>query len=451
MSSGGAQKLLIVDDDEALRRQLRWALDGYEVLLAGDRPSAVAAVRHQHPPVALLDLGLPPDPDGASEGLAALDEILAAAPSTKVIVLSGQAQRDHAVRAVAQGAYDFYEKPIELHALDLILRRACHLHALESEHLRLTAADPPPALPGLITVSDAMLKVCAEVRRFAPSDVSILLLGESGTGKEVVAQAVHALSHRAGGPFIAINCAAIPEHLLESELFGHEKGAFTGATRTTPGKVELADGGTLFLDEIGDLPLPLQAKLFRFLQERVIERVGGRTPIRVDLRVVSATNKHVLPEIAHGTFREELYYRLSGVVLQMPALRERPEDALAIGRHFLKTMARDEGRPVRNFAADAVAAIIRYGWPGNVRELENRIRRAVVGATGPLVTAADMDLAADRFCQTTISLREAREKAERMAVSRAMLAADNNVSKAARLLDISRPTLYQLLRDHGMR
>ena len=444
-------KLLVVDDDEGIRRQLRWAFDNFEVEAADDRASALTVIRKKSPPVVLLDLGLPPDPHGPSEGLAALDTIMAEAPATKVIVMSGQTQREYAVQAVARGAYDFYQKPIEVETLNLIVERAYHVFSLEEDNRRLIDGKASAPIPGLITTNTDMLALCEDLRRFAPSDVTVLLLGESGTGKEILARAAHSMSKRAKGPFVAINCAAIPEHLLESELFGHEKGAFTGAVKTTPGKVEMANGGTLFLDEIGDLPLALQAKLFRFLQERVIERVGGRKQIAIDARIVSATNKNVQALIEDGTFREELYYRLSEAVLQIPPLRDRPDDAVVLAHHFLQRYSTEEGRTVRGFATESLAAISRYDWPGNVRELENRVKRALVAARGKSITVDDLGLPTEDEEARKLTLKQSREKAERQAIARAMIEAEGNVSRAAKLLDVSRPTLYQLLREYNIK
>lgn len=444
-------KLLVVDDDEGLRRQLRWAFDDCQVFLAEERREAIALLKQERPSVVLLDLGLPPDPHGPTEGLAILQAILSVAPETKVIVMSGQTQREYAVQAVARGAYDFYQKPIEIETLGLIVRRAFQLFALEDENRKLVSSAIEVPLPGLITANPKMLQVCQQMRRFAPSDVTILLLGESGTGKEVFARAAHSLSKRASKPFIPINCAAIPEHLLESELFGHEKGAFTGAIKSTAGKVELADGGTLFLDEIGDLPLPLQAKLFRFVQERVIERIGGRRPIPVDIRIVCATNQDLVKRITTGAFREELYYRLNEVTIQIPPLRERPDDVIVLAHHFLRQFATEQGRPIRGFTPEALAAMSSYGWPGNVRELENRIRRAVVAAQASHIGLADLDLAVAQQAGETMTLKQSRDKAERHAVTQAMIESAGNVSRAARILEVSRPTLYQLLREHDIK
>jgi two-component system NtrC family response regulator len=445
------RKLLVVDDDKGLSRQLRWAFDDCEVLLAGERREALAELKKEKPSVVLLDLGLPPDPHGPTEGLATLEGILSLAPETKVIVMSGQTQREYAVQAVARGAYDFYQKPIEIETLSLIVRRAFHLFSLEDENRTLARSAAKMPLPGLVTANPKMLEICQQLRRFAPSDVTILLLGESGTGKELFARAAHSLSKRAQKPFVAINCAAIPEHLLESELFGHEKGAFTGAVKTTPGKVEMAAGGTLFLDEIGDLPLPLQAKLFRFVQERVIERVGGRRQIAVDLRIVCATNQELPKLISSGDFREELYWRLAEATIQIPPLRERPDDAVVLAHHLLRQLAAEQGRAIRGFAPEALAAISSYSWPGNVRELENRIKRAVVAAQSTSVQLRDLDLTSGQESAAIMTLRQSRDKAERQAVTQAMIESQGNVSRAAKLLNISRPTLYQLLREHDIK
>jgi len=449
MGKNLSKKLLIVDDDAGLRRQLRWAFDDFKVLLAEDRKSATTVVRQDEPPVVLLDLGLPPDPHGPTEGLATFREILSLSPESKVIIMTGQTEREYAVRAVAQGAYDFYQKPIEMPTLSLIVERAYKIYELESENRRLHAREGVLPLPGLTATNPKMLELCAETRLLAPSDVSVLLLGESGTGKEVLARAIHALSKRSEGPFVAINCAAIPENLLESELFGHEKGAFTGAVKKTLGKIEVASGGTLFLDEIGDLPLSLQAKLFRFLQERVIERIGGREEIAIDVRVVSATNKNIERFIPDGLFREELYYRLAEASITIPPLRERPEDAILIANQLLQRFAKEEGREVHNYSPDAIEAILGYEWHGNVRELENRVKRAAVVASTRQVTATDLGLVSKSA--ETATLKSFRAEADRLALTRALAVADGNISKAAQILDVSRPTLYQLLKEYEIK
>ena len=444
--------LLIVDDDDGIQRQLRWAFESFNVELAADRESALDAVRDARPPVVILDLGLPPDVDGPSEGLKALEEILTVAPSTKVIVMTGQAEREYAVRAVGAGAYDFYQKPIEIDVLGPIVERAYGLSVLEEENRTLIRAKSSgSALPGLITVNPGMQAICREAEQFARAEVSALIIGESGTGKELVARGIHELSDRADEPFIAINSASIPDQLLESELFGHEKGAFTGAHKTVTGKVELANGGSLFLDEIGDLSLPLQAKLLRFLQERVIERIGGREQIPIDVRVISATNKDLTALIEAGSFREDLYYRLSEVVIRVPPLRDRPDDAVVIANYLLRTFAEELSRGVQGFSGDALAAITSHDWPGNVRELQNQVKRAVIGATGNLVTAADMGLAVSEDMSAITTLKEARDKAENRAITNAMRHAKGNISKAAKYLEVSRPKLYDLLRHHNIK
>jgi two-component system NtrC family response regulator len=443
-------KLLIVEDDLGLQRQLRWAYEDYDVIAAPDRASALDALRAHEPAVATLDLGLPPDPDGTSEGFATLTDMLALKPDMKVIVASGHGARESAMHAIAAGAYDFYQKPVDIDELGLIVRRAFHLHGIEADNRRLAdAAGSPSALGGLITAAPEMMKVARTIERVAANNVAVMLLGASGTGKELLARGLHEASRRKGA-FVAINCAAIPENLLEAELFGHEKGAFTGAIKTTEGKIELAQGGTLFLDEVGDIPLPLQVKLLRFLQERVIERIGGRKPIPVDTRIVCATHQNLEAMIADGRFREDLYYRLAEIVIRIPALKERPGDAALLARAFLERFAREMGRPVTGFAADALAAIDAWGWPGNVRELENRVKRAVIMADGKRVTAADLDLEAAEADADPISLRAVREAADRTALRRALARTDGNISGAAKLLGISRPTLYDLLKSYEM-
>jgi two-component system NtrC family response regulator len=438
---------LVVEDDAALARQLRWAYEAYEVVVAGDRAAALDALRLHEPAVVTLDLGLPPDPDGTSEGFATLRDMLAAAPATKVIVASGHGERASALQAIGDGAWDFYSKPIDIDALGLIVARAFHVHALEAENRRLAARAAPSGFGGLLYASPEMGRVARQLERVAPADVSVMLLGASGTGKELLARGVHDASPRAQGRFVAINCAAIPETLLEAELFGHEKGAFTGAVKTTEGKIEQAAGGTLFLDEIGDVPLALQVKLLRFLQERVIERIGGRKAIPVDTRIVCATHQDVDAMVADGRFREDLYYRLAEIVVRIPALAARTGDAGLIARHFVQHYARTLNPAVTGLAADARAAVDAYGWPGNVRELENRVKRAVIMAEGRLVTAADLDLGA---AGADLNLRTAREAADRRAIGRALAQAEGNVSAAARLLGISRPTLYDLLKAYDL-
>jgi two-component system, NtrC family, response regulator len=450
MTQDAKPKLLIVEDDEGLQRQLRWAYDDYEVIVAGDRTSAIDALRAEEPDVVTLDLGLPPEPDGTAEGFATLDAILALKPDTKVIVASGHGARESALRAISGGAYDFYAKPVDIDELGLIVRRAFHLHAIEAENRRLAKAVSGNAvLGGMITGAPEMQKVARTIERVANADVSVMLLGASGTGKELLARGLHDASDRAKGAFVAINCAAIPETLLESELFGHEKGAFTGAVKTTEGKIEQAHGGTLFLDEIGDVPLPLQVKLLRFLQERVIERIGGRQAIPVDTRIVCATHQDLDAMIAAQSFREDLYYRLAEIVIKIPTLAERPGDAGLLARHFMGRYA-GLNKAVTGLAPDALAAIDAWRWPGNVRELENRMKRAVIMADGKLVTAADLDLDAGDEDSDVINLKAVRESADRKAIYRALARADGNISNTAKLLGISRPTLYDLLKSYDI-
>ena len=444
--------LLIVEDDEGLQRQLKWAYDGYEVICAGDRAQAIEALRAHEPAVVTLDLGLPPDPDGTDEGFATLEEILRLKPDTKVIVATGHGARESATRAVAMGAYDFYKKPVDIDELGFIVARAFHLHEIEDEHRRLESGASASVLGSIITAAPEMMKVGKTIERVASADVSVMLLGASGTGKELLARAVHEKSRRKGD-FIAINCAAIPENLLEAELFGYERGAFTGAVKSNVGKIELAQGGTLFLDEVGDIPLPLQVKLLRFLQERVIERIGGRQPIAVDTRIVCATHQDLEAMIAAGSFREDLYYRLAEIVVKIPSLAERSGDAVLLARHFVNRFGRELNPGVQSLSPDAIDAISTYAWPGNVRELENRVKRAVIMADGKSVTAGDLDLQAGMVPSSDvlpINLRAAREVADRKAIRQAMSHADNNISSAAKLLGISRPTLYDLLKQYRL-
>ncbi|MEA3082083.1 MAG: two-component system, NtrC family, response regulator [Sphingomonadales bacterium] len=447
-----AKVLLIVEDDEGLQRQLKWAYDGYQVVCVGDRAGAIEALRAHEPAVVTLDLGLPPDPDGTDEGFATLAEILRLKPDTKVIVATGHGARESATKAVAMGAYDFYKKPVDIDDLGFIVERAFHLHEIEEEHRRLETGAAASVLGAIITAAPEMMKVAKTIERVASADVSVMLLGASGTGKELLARAIHEKSGRKG-EFIAINCAAIPENLLEAELFGYERGAFTGAVKSNVGKIELAEGGTLFLDEVGDIPLPLQVKLLRFLQERVIERIGGRQPIAVDTRIVCATHQDLEAMIAAGSFREDLYYRLAEIVVKIPALAERSGDPVLLARHFVNRFGRELNPGVQSLSPDAIDAIHAYGWPGNVRELENRIKRAVIMADGKSVTAGDLDLQAGIVPSgdvLPINLRAAREVADRKAIRQAMSQTDNNISGAAKLLGISRPTLYDLLKQYRL-
>ncbi len=443
--------LLIVEDDPGLQSQLRWSFEGFDVVVAGDREAALAELKKHQPPVVTLDLGLPPDADGASEGLATLEQILSAVPDTKVIVVSGNEDRENAVRAVGLGAYDFYQKPIDPEILRLIVERAHHVYALEQENRRLSASVSSP-LSGLIASSPQMLKVCRTVEKVAPTDATTLILGESGTGKEVIARALHDLSSRAKSRFVAINCGAIPDTLLESELFGYEKGAFTGAAKQTLGKIEYANGGTLFLDEVGDIPMPLQVKLLRFLQERVIERLGGRGEIPVDVRVVCATHQDLPALVQAGEFREDLYYRISEITVRIPPLREREGDALLLARTFLDRYSEQHRRNLKGFAQDAVAAIEAHAWPGNVRELENKMKRAVIMAESTRITAEELELSvAEGEPELNLNLREVREAAERAAVQRALSVFHGNISQAAEALGVSRPTIYDLMNKYGLK
>ena len=447
------QKLLVVEDDLALQKQIKWSLDRFEVVTAADRESALVQMRRHVPTVVTMDLGLPPDADSVSEGFALLEQILADQPDTKVIVLTGQNAQDNALRAVALGAYDFLAKPFEPEVLELIVERALRLAELQAENRRLREIQPPDTFKGLITRDPGMLRVCRTVEKVSTSNATVLLLGESGTGKEVLARGLHQASPRAKGRFVAINCAAIPDNLLESELFGYEKGAFTGAAKTTPGKIESAHGGTLMLDEIGDLPQALQAKLLRFLQERVIERLGGRQEIAVDVRICCATHQDLKRLIAEGRFREDLYYRLAEIVVDIPPLRERVGDAAMIAHAFVRRFGQDQGRGNMSLAGDAVRAIEAHGWPGNIRELENCIKRASIMADGQQITADDLGLnpGDPQDSDRALDLRLVRDEAEKKAVLAALARVNGNVLKAAELLGVSRPTLYDLMHRLGLK
>jgi two-component system NtrC family response regulator len=444
-------RLLIVEDDPGLQKQLKWCFDGYEVVTADNRAAAVAAVRRHEPAVVLQDLGLPPDPEGVSEGFETLAEILRIAPFTKVIVVTGQSDKENALKAVSLGAYDFYQKPVDTEVLKPLVSRAFRIHDLERENAALAQYRSAMPLAGIIATSEAMTRVCRAIEKVGPTSATTLLLGESGTGKELLARALHELSPRARKTFVAINCAAIPDTLLESELFGYEKGAFTGAVRQTQGKFEHADGGTLFLDEIGDMPLALQAKLLRFLQDRVVERIGGRERIPVDVRIVCATNKDLAAMIGRNEFREDLYYRIAGVTVRIPPLRERPGDAGVIAQALLERRSREHNRSLKGYAPEALAAIAAYPWPGNIRELENRISGAVIMAEGKYVGVEDLGLPIAGSNLDWLNLREVRQRAEREAVTQALAISGSNLSRTAELLGITRPTLYDLLEKFGMR
>ena len=447
-------KLLIVEDDEGLQAQLKWAYEDFDVVIVGTREAAIDALRTEEPAVVTLDLGLPPDPDGTSEGFAVLEAIMALKPDTKVIVASGHGARESALRAVDRGAYDFYQKPVDIDTLGLIVQRAYRLYQLETENRRLAqqVGEDRTVLGAMVTAAPEMAKVARTIERVAPTNVSVMLLGASGTGKELLARGVHDCSERRRGAFVAINCAAIPETLLESELFGHEKGAFTGAVKTTEGKIELAHGGTLFLDEVGDIPLPLQVKLLRFLQERNIERLGGRKTIPVDTRIVCATHQNLEAMISDGTFREDLFYRLAEMVIKVPTLAERTGDAILLAKYFLARFSDEMNLKVKGFAPDALAAIDNWSWPGNVRELENRVKRAVIMADAKLISVEDLDLdqAGDDGADITLNIKAAREQADRRLIRQALARSEGNISNTAKLLGISRPTLYDLLKQYDL-
>lgn len=450
MSGNTLKPLLVVEDNPGLQKQLKWSFEGCEVYIAGDRATAIALLKQHRMPVVTLDLGLPPDPANASEGLAALTEILKIAPHTKVIVVTGNDDRENALKAILLGAYDFYQKPIDPDVLGLIVDRAYQLHELEEDNRRLVAVGGESPLDGVIGSSQPILAACRLVEKVGPTDATSLVLGESGTGKELFASALHNLSPRKKKPFVALNCAAIPDNLLESELFGYEKGAFTGAVKQTIGKIETAKGGTLFLDEIGDMPISLQAKMLRFLQERVIERLGGRSAIDVDVRIICATHCDLKKMISEKTFREDLYYRISEIVIEIPALRDREGDKVLLAQVFLDRYSEKNGRSFRGYTDSARAKIEAYAWPGNVRELENRVKRAVVLAEGKRITAADLGFVSDEEDVQSLDLREARERVEREVIQRALSIYNNNVTHAADAMGISRPSLYSLVKKLGM-
>jgi len=451
VSKNSKPTLLVVEDDLGLQKQMRWGFDGYEVVVAGDRDSAIAQMRRFEAPVVTLDLGLPPDPDGVSQGFVILQDILGLFPETKVIVITGNQDRTHAVQAIGMGAYDFYQKPFDLEVLRLVIDRAFRLHALQVENRMMKMRSGVSPLHGIVTHDPGMQKIARTIEKLAPSDATVLLLGESGTGKELLARALHDLSPRNAARFVAINCAAIPENLLESELFGYEKGAFTGAAKQTRGKIEYADGGTLFLDEVGDLPQPLQAKLLRFLQERVVERVGGREEIPVDVRIVCATHQNLRKMIEEARFREDLYYRLGEIAVEIPALRHRSGDAALIANAFLDRFAEQRGKGQMHFSDEAIQAIENHPWPGNVRELENAVKRAVIMADGNRIQCEDLGLADPAGRSEPVNLRQVREEAERKAIVKVLGRVDGNLARAAELLGVSRPTLYDLLNRYGLK
>ncbi len=439
--------LLIIEDDRGLQSQLRWHFDQYETIFAENRQDAIAAVRLHEASVIIQDLGLPPDENGVDEGFKCIQDILRISPASKIIVMTGKTDHENAIRAVGLGAYDFYQKPVDSHTLDLIVQRAFTIFALETENRRLKITAQKP-LDGLITNDPQMLKICRQLEKISPTTVTCTLLGESGTGKEVMARGIHQLSPRKNKRFIAINCAAVPENLIESELFGYEKGAFTGANKLTLGKVETAHGGTLFLDEIGDMPLSLQAKLLRFLQERVIERVGGRNEIPVDVRVICATNKNLQKMVSEGSFREDLFYRICEMTVDIPPLRFRQGDKVLLARHFKTKFATEHAQHITGFTPDAIESIEGYSWPGNIREMENKIKRAVIMADSKYITREDLGLA--EAANLSLNLRHVRQEAEKNAILRALSMTDNNISAAAKLLGITRPTFYDLIKKFDM-
>jgi two-component system, NtrC family, response regulator len=445
------KKLLIIEDDPGLQSQLRWCFTDFEVSLATDEESALQVIQSDPPHVVTLDLGLPPDAGGVSVGFLILEKILTLNSSIKVIVVTGQEDRDNALKAVSMGAYDFFNKPVDPQILAMVVERAHHLYVIEQENKALLESRASSPLDGVITSSPAMLKICEMVEKVAPTDLAVLILGESGTGKEVIARALHNLSPYADGRFVAINCAAIPENLLESELFGHEKGSFTGASSQKIGKVEVADGGTLFLDEIGDMPLDLQAKMLRFLQERVIERVGGTREIQINTRVICATHRPINEMIAQGSFREDLFFRVSDITIDLPPLRERDDDIIVLANAFIERYAKQQQKEVKGLSQSAQELLMHYECKGNVRELDKIIRRAVIMMDGMYIQPEDLgiqfesDIVSEEVDEGEFKLSVIRNAAERRAIRNALKEVDGNISQAAKLLDVTRPTLYSLI------
>ena len=453
MTTERTRPLLIVEDDLALQKQIKWSLDRFESITASDRASALQQLRKNTPAVVTMDLGLPPDADSVSEGFKLLQEILAFDPDIKVIVLTGQNDQANALRAVGMGAYDFFAKPFEPELLNLTVERAFRLFELQAENRRLQTLHQPDAMSGLMTRDPEMLRICRMVEKVATSNATVMLLGETGTGKEVLARGLHQSSSRRGGKFVAINCAAIPENLLESELFGYEKGSFTGAAKMTVGKIETANGGTLMLDEIGDLPFQLQAKLLRFLQERTIERLGGRQEIPVDVRIVCATHQDLKALSKEGKFRDDLYYRLAEIVVNVPPLRARAGDAALLAHAFVRRFSLEQKRPTMTLSQEAVRAVELHSWPGNIRELENCIRRAVIMADSSQISCDDVGLQGlpEVEGESSLDLRVIRDNAEKAAIGIALGRVNGNMVKAAELLGVSRPTLYDLMHRLGLK
>jgi two-component system NtrC family response regulator len=444
-------KLLIVDDEESIRTQLKWALaKEYRIVTAEDRAGALATFRAERPEVVILDLGLPPHADVVSEGLAALESMRKEDELVKIIVSSGRSEKENALEAIGRGAYDFLAKPVQVDELKLILSRAFYVARLEREFRDLQHRVTAGSFEGMLGTSVQMQEVFTAIRKVATTDAPVLITGENGTGKELAALAIHRSGSRRDGPFVAINCGAIPENLLESELFGHEKGAFTGAHIQRKGRVELARGGTLFLDEIGDLSTPLQVKLLRFLQEHQIERVGGREQIEVDVRVIAATNRDLKAAMREGRFREDLYYRLGVVTVPLPPLRDREGDIALLATTLLQRFGAEANKKISAFTPQALRAMERYQWPGNVRELENRVKRAVIMAEGAKITPADLDLDSGPAKYEGTTLKEAREAVEKEFVQRALKRHNGNVTRAASELDVSRPTMYELMEKLGI-
>ncbi len=443
-------QILIVDDDEDIRSQLRWALTAdFDVIESEDRPSAMRVFREKKPEVVLVDLGLPPHPGTPQEGLALLGELIAADSATRVVVISGQGEKENALKAIGEGAYDFFCKPVNVEELKTIIGRAFQVGRLEREFQAQQQEFATEGFADMLGKSPAIKQVFSTIRKLDNTDASVLVLGESGTGKEVVALTIHRRGPRAKGPFVAINCGAIPETLIESELFGHERGAFTGAHTARPGRIEMAEGGTLFLDEIGELPLAMQVKLLRFLQEQQIERIGGRKPIQVNTRVIAATNVNIEKAMMEGTFREDLYYRLAVVVIKLPPMRERDTDIIVLAEAFLKRFGGEQGKGRLKFSKEALVALQQYSWPGNVRELENRVKRAVIMCEDQRVTPENLSLVTGSS-EGALNLREARDQLERDMLNKALRKHRGKIAPAAAELGISRPTFYEMMEKLGI-
>ena len=449
------ERLLIIEDEASVARQLKWSIgEDYDITIAPDADKARQLLACGAFPVATLDLGLPPSPDTPQVGLKLLEDLATLAPFTRLIVITGNSEQRTAVRAVASGAVDFCSKPIDLKVLKVVLDRTFKLHALQEAGRRFRMhSDQCDSLCGMIGVAPVMQNLFTMIRKISANDYPVLISGESGTGKEMVAHAIHELGPRCTNPMVIVNCGAIPENLLESELFGHERGAFTGAVARKHGKLEVANKGTVFLDEIGELPLAMQVKILRCLQEGTIERIGGNQTLSLDIRIIAATNTDLKKAVDEGVFREDLYHRLNVVPIELPSLQERPEDIMVLAQHFLRKEAGSLKIGRVAFSPAAISALSSHGWPGNVREVQNRIRRALAIFSGPTITPEDLGLDAcppDSAGEKLMTLQAARDRGELHCMKQALLLTGNNIAQAARLLKTSRPTLHDLIKKHGI-